>query len=120
MNLIEELEEFINGHKARSMTLHVDDGYGSSPWTLEISTEIGDIRCVETAGDMFEEIGHDGELLGIKYLKTDVTKPYGVRPYYTIYAEENGFRGGLQNVIEKGLNFAKMLVIHQQKKAFDN
>lgn len=38
-NLIKELEDFNNGHKARSVTIHIDDGYGASCWTVELHNE---------------------------------------------------------------------------------
>lgn len=38
-NLLKELEDFVNGHKARSMSLSIDDGYGATYWELVLHNE---------------------------------------------------------------------------------
>jgi hypothetical protein len=36
MNTLQRLEEWKSGHKARSVDIHVDDGYGASCWMVTL------------------------------------------------------------------------------------
>ena len=47
MNQLKRLEDFIDGHKARSCSLDIDDGYGASAWHVSINTEHGRIEAGE-------------------------------------------------------------------------
>ncbi len=39
--VLERLENFVGGHKARCVSIHVDDGYGSHCWMVELFHENG-------------------------------------------------------------------------------
>ena len=36
MNALERLEKWKNGHKCRSVTIDIDDGYGASCWAVTL------------------------------------------------------------------------------------
>lgn len=40
-NALERLEKFNAGHKARSVTIFIDDGYGAHCWMIELFHENG-------------------------------------------------------------------------------
>jgi len=46
-NLLLVLENFMNGHKARSATVTVDNGYGATCWEVSMTTEKGSISVSE-------------------------------------------------------------------------
>lgn len=46
---IDRLEKWKNGHKARSVCLDHDDGYGASCWMIQLRHENGTTRCQEVA-----------------------------------------------------------------------
>ncbi len=41
MTTIERLEKWNNGHKARCVQIEIDNGYGSTSWTVELRGENG-------------------------------------------------------------------------------
>lgn len=108
MSLLTELEDFINGHKARSVNINIDDGYGSTFWFINITTEKGTVKCIESPWEPWDEIDPSGDLMGLKY----IIREGGRLPIYTIYATEEGSNDwcGLRITLEKALGFAKTLV----------
>jgi hypothetical protein len=41
MDAIQRLETFLHGHKARSVFISHDNGYGAACWLVELATEAG-------------------------------------------------------------------------------
>ena len=60
MTTIERLENWNNGHKARSVQIEIDDGYGATCWRVHLFFEkIGDYKDIEAAECPFWEYDKD-------------------------------------------------------------
>lgn len=64
-DLISELEDFNNGHKARSVDISIDNGYGATCWVVKLFNEKQTIIAEEV--NMFELKTADGNIGGIPY-----------------------------------------------------
>lgn len=57
----DRLEDWNNGHKARSVSIRIDDGYGASAWGIELYSEGRKIVACEAA---FIQLGEPAGKIG--------------------------------------------------------
>jgi hypothetical protein len=52
MNLLQELEKWVGGHKARQCNISIDNGYGATSWAVSLWHENGTLRACESVGEV--------------------------------------------------------------------
>lgn len=105
-NLLKELEEFNHGHKARAVSLDIDDGYGATCWSLRLCNEKGKTITVSECS-FFELPDPSGKLGDIPYYESKDPKD-GIIIF--VDRDLDNYWPGLERVVELGLRASKILL----------
>ena len=105
MNTLERLVNFNNGHKARSVNVFHEDGYGASSWNVELFWEKGDIQTVKAAEFCTYDTDFDLAPIVVKNDKYFAT--YDDK-YLRVYLTSGHDWAGLENTINAAIDFAEM------------
>jgi len=100
IDLIEEIEDWVYGHKARCVHIVHENGYGSSVWVIQVESEFGKYDFWE--GCFADEVDpEDPTILGYPYYEELGLKEFTIKP-------ANGENwAGLKTTLKAALNILK-------------
>lgn len=104
-DLLAKLEAWRNGHKARSVTLYIDNGYGASSWTVILYGQ-GPQVTVEESVDMGvpDPLEPDGTVAGYSFSRQDDGSLC-----FDVKTPKRGEWAGLHRTLEAALAIAEEL-----------
>ena len=102
-DLIDRMEAWKHGHKARSVTIHIGNGYGSTSWVAELEGNGPTIEVIESV-DCGQVDPSDGAVAGFPFIKaTDGSLSFDIN------GPKRGEWAGLRATLEAALKIAEEL-----------
>ena len=92
--MLKQLEDWVNGHKARHCDISIDNGYGATSWDVVLWHENGVVKTIEGYGEI------------MIYNKSKGHKPLSELFYndYEILKLDNDDWAGLEKTLEAALS----------------
>lgn len=100
-DLLAKLETWKNGHKARALSIHIENGYGSSSWVVELHGNGASVVVVESVDCGGEKMKADGVVAGFEFHKDEG------KLWFEIEGEKRGEWAGLDRTLRAALAIAE-------------